>query len=92
MKRLVLSVGPWVKEQRLGPGFGILVRESLWRVTGVGAAPIVFTIKSAAVAFARERCKERLSVGGLAQMVVHRADGRIHYESTYGADPRRSRG
>ena len=77
MKRLVLRVGPW---------------KGKWRITGIGKAPILFDTKSSAVQFARERCKESRAAGGLAQMVVHRANGLIHYESTYGADPRRSRG
>ena len=77
MKRIVLRVGPW---------------KGVWRIKGMGKEQILFMLKTAAVQFARARCKEYLAAGGNAQMVVHLKTGAIQYESTYGADPRRFKG
>jgi hypothetical protein len=37
-------------------------------------------------------CRAVREEGGLAQLVVHKLDGKISEEFTYGADPRRSKG
>ena len=63
-----------------------------WKVTGVGSAPLKFDTKSSAVSFARRRCREQKEAGGLAQLVVHKMDGKIHYENTYGKDPKKYKG
>jgi hypothetical protein len=45
-----------------------------------------FDKKDEAVEFARERAK----AAELGQIKVHKADGNMEYESTYGEDPARS--
>jgi hypothetical protein len=45
-----------------------------------------FDTKEEAVEFARRRAKE----GQLGQIKVHKHDGNMDYESTYGNDPERS--
>lgn len=42
-----------------------------------------FETKEAAVEFARERAQQ----AGLGQIKVHKKDGNMEYESTYGEDP-----
>jgi hypothetical protein len=45
-----------------------------------------FDTKEEAVEFAKERAKQ----AELGQIKVHKKDGNMEYESTYGEDPRRS--
>lgn len=45
-----------------------------------------FDTKEEAVEFAKERAKS----AELGQVKVHKKDGNMEYESTYGEDPRRS--
>jgi hypothetical protein len=45
-----------------------------------------FDTKEEAVEFAKERARE----AELGQVKVHKKDGNMEYESTYGEDPRRS--
>ena len=47
-----------------------------------------FDTKEEAVEFARERARK----ADLGQVKVHKKDGNMEYESTYGEDPRRSPG
>lgn len=42
-----------------------------------------------AIEMARAYCRELQSLGALVQLVVHRMDGRIAFEATYGKDPAR---
>lgn len=49
-------------------------------------------LKREAVELGRDLAHEVYDRGGLSQLRVHRADGTIEYEHTYGADPRRHRG
>jgi predicted transcriptional regulator len=66
------------------------VKEGGWRVQEPDGESRSFPLKPLAVAFAKAaaliawtRHKER------AQVVVHKKDGKIQYESTYGLDPKR---
>jgi hypothetical protein len=61
-----------------------------WSVRRVGArrAARTFSRKTAAVAYARTLATR----GALGQVRVHRSDGEIQTEYTYGKDPRRTRG
>lgn len=45
-----------------------------------------------AIAFATGGARLTLNAGELAQVVLHGRDGRIRWERTYGADPKRSKG
>ena len=47
-----------------------------------------FDTKEEAVDFAKERAQQ----AALGQVKVHKKDGNMEYESTYGEDPRRSPG
>lgn len=47
-----------------------------------------FDTKEEAVEFAKERAQE----AELGQIKVHKSDGNMEYESTYGEDPTRSPG
>lgn len=47
-----------------------------------------FDTKEEAVKFAKERAQQ----AELGQVKVHKKDGNMEYESTYGEDPRRSPG
>jgi Uncharacterized protein conserved in bacteria (DUF2188) len=47
-----------------------------------------FETKDEAVEFAKERARKE----ELGQVKVHKKDGNMEYESTYGEDPRRSPG
>jgi hypothetical protein len=47
-----------------------------------------FDTKEEAVEFAKERAQQ----AELGQVKVHKKDGNMEYESTYGEDPRRSPG
>jgi hypothetical protein len=48
--------------------------------------------QDAAVAYYAMQCRRILEAGGRAQLVLHGRDGRIRWERTYAADPRRSKG
>ena len=45
-----------------------------------------------AVAVGRQICRTRRAAGEVTQLVIHGKDGRIQTESTYGRDPRRTKG
>ena len=61
-----------------------------WRVEseGGGETGQIFDDKEQAV----ENAKERAKAAPLGQIIVHRRDGRIEYERTYGEDPRQRKG
>ena len=63
-----------------------------WHMTGLGDGVIVYRFKYEAVSHARGACRGMWRSGQLAQMLVHRADGRFHYECTYGKDPNPPKG
>lgn len=77
MARTVASVTP-----AKGGGWYVRVRGD----TGAGIQH--FTTKDPAVAEAKRLAK----CSGLGQVVIHKMDGTIQEERTYGKDPRRSRG
>jgi hypothetical protein len=58
-----------------------------WRLKGAGTDQR-FPNKEQAVRVGRQRAK----ANELGQLVVHKADGTIQTEYTYGADPRRTKG
>ena len=64
--------------------------EGKWRVEpeGAGQTGQIFADKEQAVQHATERAK----TAQLGQVIVHRRDGRIQYENTYGEDPRGRKG
>jgi hypothetical protein len=61
-----------------------------WRVQRVGAERAANIRERKAEAI--ERAKELTMRGTLGQVRVHRRDGEIQSEWTYGNDPRRTRG
>ena len=63
-----------------------------WMLRDSDGASAPMTNKAAAVAAGREAARAHHAAGGLAQLVVRRRDGRLHYEATYGKDPARRRG
>jgi len=63
-----------------------------WMLRDSAGTSQPMTTKAAAVSAGREAARAHRAAGGLAQLVVRRADGRVHYEHTYGKDPRRRRG
>ena len=77
--------GPGRKVYHVAPGAG-----GGWEVALEGAkrASSTHDRKGDAVARGRELAQR----GRLGQLIVHKQDGRIHQEFTYGADPRRSKG
>lgn len=68
-------------------------QNSGWRLSVPGeTAYRVFDKKEYAVATGRNLCRDILENGGLAQLVVHKKNGKIQTEYTYGKDPRKSKG
>jgi len=80
MRRLIIDV----KRTPSGAGW-----TAEWR--GLGRHTDYDT-KARALAQAQLEAQTHELRGGLAQIVVHKRDGRIQYEATFGADPRRSVG
>ena len=62
----------------------------MWEVklAGAKAASARYKVKSDAVVRGKQLAKKPK----LGQLIVHKADGRIQAEYTYGNDPRRSKG
>ena len=65
-----------------------------WHVGGpaVPKALLWLRTRDQAVEVGRLLCALTLARGGRAQLVLHGKDGRIRWERTYGADPRRTPG
>jgi hypothetical protein len=63
-----------------------------WRIKHGSGGVTVYSVKRTAVAEARRRAKSVQRRGGLAQVRVHGADGKLQDEWTYGKDPRRFKG
>lgn len=82
-KRFVLRVKPYHRKGVNG-----------WAVVRSGRkTPLSFhRMKSTAVKSARSKAKAQWHKGHKAQIVVHKRNGRIAYEHTYGLDPRRYKG
>ena len=74
--RTQLHVTPW--------------KENGWQVTRAGSDEqlVVVDTKEKAIDYGRDLAKEE----GLGQLVVHKADGSIEEEFTYGEDPRSTPG
>lgn len=51
-----------------------------------------FASQAEAVSFATTAARLTQGAGELAQVVLHGRDGRVRWERTYGADPKRSKG
>jgi hypothetical protein len=64
----------------------------VWMLRDSAGASAPMTTKAAAVAAGRRAARAHHAAGGLAQLVVRRRDGRVHYEHTYGRDPVRAPG
>jgi len=62
-----------------------------WSYSGF-SEEVYFTTQRAAIDRARWKARQAWKHGRLAQVVVHRKDGRIRFENTYGQDPRRYKG
>jgi hypothetical protein len=79
-KRFILRVKPYHRKETNG-----------WGVVRSGRkTPLSFhKKKSVAVKRARSKAKAQWRKGRKAQIVVYKRNGRIQYEATYGADPRR---
>lgn len=63
-----------------------------WKVTHSGTTVSTHTTQSESEAAAVAAGRKVLAAGGTAQAVLHKADGTIREERTYGDDPRKSRG
>lgn len=81
-KRFVLRVKPYHRGETNG-----------WAVVRSGRkTPLSFhTKKSTAVKRAQGKARAMWRKGRKAQIVVHKRDGKIGYERTYGLDPRRTK-
>lgn len=63
--------------------------DGAWHLSRVGGGDVAtFSTKQAGLQDGERRGHEHVQRGELAQLVVHRADGSIEKEFTYGADPR----
>ena len=69
----------------------VVWRGDAWAVEH-GQLRVKLARQSLAVNFARFLAGEHHTSGGLAQVVLHGKAGRIRWERTYGADPRRTPG
>lgn len=63
-----------------------------WHLQAKGRTIGAFDTKAEAEAAGTKRGRELQEVGQDAQLVVHRADGSIEHEYTYGHDPERFAG
>lgn len=67
-------------------------RRGRWILSSPGLRKF-FDTKAEAVALGRAIARSMWEdMGNLSQLVIHKADGKIQTEHTYGADPRRSKG
>jgi hypothetical protein len=64
-------------------------RKGVWTVTLNNKAVATHDTQSQSEADARRRGRAAYEAGGLGQAVMHRADGEIRTEHTYGKDPER---
>lgn len=72
--------------------FRVQRRDGQWLVLDSEGCTTPKGTKREAVGLARRLAREHRAAGGLAQVVVRRANGKFHYEHTYGRDPRRRKG
>jgi len=64
--------------------------DGLWHLHHDGMALAAYETKAEGEAAGEEQARELWSSGRPAQLVVHRKDGSIECEYTYGDDPERS--
>lgn len=67
-------------------------RARRWVIRGPAAGFMPFRTKAAAVDVGVEHCRFLLDLNLRSQLVIHRRDGTIESERTYGADPKRTKG
>ncbi len=89
-KRVVYRVqwkrDPWrLASDPIGPAMG-------WLVSRAGVPKTWFRLKADALYETRRNAQQERAAGTPTQLVVHNKNGRIAFEHTYGADPRRRRG
>jgi hypothetical protein len=63
-----------------------------WHLESGGKDADSFATKEEALEAGKKLCNDLNDTGTLSQLVVHRQDGSIETEFTYGADPRRTAG
>lgn len=72
--------------------FHSVSRKARWTVTPSNRAVATHDTQAKAEKDARDRARAAYEGGGLGQAVLHRADGSIRTEHTYGKDPERHPG
>ena len=75
--------------------YRIMCFDGRWHIGGprIVKADRWHATKTAAVGLASALCRWRWRIGGqLSQLVIHKRDGTIEEERTYGRDPRRFKG
>ena len=93
-KRLVIDVKPGPTPADADPAQvdGLPPRRVWWvEWRGFGRRDW-WHLRSSAIEDARDYARQHETFGGIAQVVVHRLDGKIAREWTYGADPRAKKG
>jgi len=68
------------------------IGDGRWHLQAKGRTIIAFDTKAEAEAAGQKRGHELQDVGQDTQLVVHRMDGSIEHEYTYGHDPERHPG
>lgn len=63
-----------------------------WKVTQSGTTISEHKTQKASEAAAINAGRAAQNGGGLGQAILHKSDGKIREERTYGADPRKSKG
>ena len=66
--------------------------DNRWHLETGGKITDSFDTKEEALEAGKNLCNDLNDSGTLSQLVVHRQDGSIETEFTYGADPRRTAG
>ena len=69
--------------------FHSVQRKGEWKVTFSNKALATHDTQARAEKDAKDRARSAYDAGGLGQAVLHRADGSIRTEHTYGKDPER---
>lgn len=68
--------------------YRVLPESGDWRVTREALTQKRFSVKAEAVAYGQEHARSEWEKNHQpTQLVVHKADGTIEYEYTYGEDP-----
>jgi hypothetical protein len=72
--------------------FHSVSRKGAWTVTLSNRAVATHGTQAESEKDAKDRARQAYEGGGLGQAVLHRADGSIRIEHTYGKDPERHPG